>query len=132
MVGGARTARRPGSMADLGISHVGLRVDDLERSREFYRNILGLESRANEEGVVRIPSGGDRIVLHRKHQQMTGSHFGFRLESSSKVDEWRAWLKGRKLSIYEYVNEENYRGFKIRDPDGYLIEIFFDERETAK
>jgi catechol 2,3-dioxygenase-like lactoylglutathione lyase family enzyme len=118
-------------MAALGIGHIGLKVDDLETSVEFYRNILGLDSRATEGGVARIPSGGDTLVLHEKGLGMSGFHFGFRVDSSSKVDEWRAWLEGRNIIVYEEVTEEKYRSIKIRDPDGYLIEIFWDERAIA-
>ncbi len=128
----ARKLDRPGSLAALGIGHVGLKVDDLETSVEFYRNILGLDSRATERGVARIPSGQDSLVLHEKSLGMSGFHFGFRLDLPSKVDEWQAWLRGRNIIIYEEVTEEKYRSFKIRDPDGYLIEIFCDERTIAE
>ena len=84
-----RTRGRPGSMASLGIGHVGLKVDDLEKSVEFYRNILGLDSRASKRGVARIPSGQDKLVLHEKNLGTSGFHFGFRLDSPSKVDEWK-------------------------------------------
>ena len=85
---GSIARKRPGSMTNLGISHVGLKVADLETSIEFYRNILGLEGRASERGVVRIPSVRDNIVLHEKGLGISGYHFGFRVDSSSKVDEW--------------------------------------------
>ena len=128
----ARKSDRPGSMAALGLGHVGLKVDDLETSVEFYRNILGLDSSTSERGVARIPSGRDTLVLHEKGLGMSGFHFGFRVDSSSKVDEWQAWLRGRNIIIYEDVTEEKYRSIKIRDPDGYLIEIFYDERAIGE
>jgi catechol 2,3-dioxygenase-like lactoylglutathione lyase family enzyme len=128
----ARKHDRPGSVASLGIGHVGLKVDDLETSMKFYRNILGLESRTRKPGVARIPSGRDMLVLHEKGLGMSGFHFGFRVDSSSKVDEWQAWLGGRNVTIYEDVTEEKYRSIKIRDPDGYLIEIFCDERAIGE
>jgi catechol 2,3-dioxygenase-like lactoylglutathione lyase family enzyme len=123
---------RPGSLADLGIGHVGLKVDDLETSVEFYQNILGLDSSTSEGGVARIPSGPDTLVLHEKSHRISGFHFGFRVDSSSKVDEWQAWLRSRNITIYEEVTEEKYRSIKIRDPDGYLIEIFCDERAIVE
>jgi len=129
---GSIARKRPGSVTNLGISHVGLKVADLETSMEFYRNILGLEGRASERGVARIPSGRDNIVLHEKGLGMSGFHFGFRVDSSSKVDEWQAWFRSRNMIIYDDVTEEKYRSIKIKDPDGYLIEIFSDERTIAE
>ena len=129
---GSIAQKRPGSMTNLGISHVGLKVADLETSVEFYRNIFGIDGRASERGVARIPSGRDNILLHEKGLGISGFHFGFRVDSSSKVDEWQAWFRGRNIIIYDDVTEERYRSIKIKDPDGYLIEIFFDERAIAE
>jgi len=36
------------------------------------------------------------------------------------------------MIIYDDVTEERYRSIKIKDPDGYLIEIFFDKRTIAE
>jgi hypothetical protein len=63
---------------------------------------------------------------------MFGFHFGFRVDSSSKVDEWQDWLRGRNITVYDDVMEKKYRSIKIRDPEGYLIEIFYDERALAE
>jgi catechol-2,3-dioxygenase len=127
-----RVHGRPGSLAALGIGHVGLKVKNLETSVEFYRNILGLDSSTSERGVARIPSGRDTLVLHEKGLGMSGFHFGFRVDSSSKVDEWQDWLRGRNITVYDDVMEKKYRSIKIRDPEGYLIEIFYDERALAE
>ncbi len=119
-------------MTALGIGHVGLRVDDLETSVGFYRNILGLDTRVSKRGIARIPSGRDTLVLHEKVPGVPGFHFGFRVDSPSKVDEWQGWLRGKNMPIYDDVTEEKYRSIKIRDPDGYLIEIFCDERAIVE
>jgi catechol 2,3-dioxygenase-like lactoylglutathione lyase family enzyme len=119
----------PSSLGNLGIGHVGLRVADIEKSAEFYRNVLGLRVRSTDEGVARIPSGPDLIVLHGKEYAKSDFHFGFYVESPSIVDEWRDWFKTRGIRIEQYESEENYRSIKIRDPDGYWIEITCDKRQ---
>ena len=124
--------RRPSSMADSGIRHVGLKVRDLEKSVEFYQEFLGLDCSERRKGVARIRSGGDTLVLHEMRRWRSGFHFGFRVDSPSKVDEWQAWLRARKMIIYDDVTEEKYRSIKFRDPDGYLIEIVCDERAVAE
>lgn len=128
---GSRTPRRlrPVSMANSGIGHIGLRVTDLKTSLKFYQNILGLKGRAGGPGVVRIPSGADLLVLHARSYGTSDFHFGFHVDSPSKFDKWRAWLKSRNIPIYQDVTEEKYRSIKIRDPDGYWIEITYEGRE---
>ncbi len=130
---GSRRPRRvrPGSMASSGIGHVGLRVADLSKSVRFYRSILGLDGRASDRGVAYVPSGADMLVLHGKGYGISDFHFGFRVDSPSKVDKWRAWLRSRKIRIYQEVTEEKYRSIKIRDPDGYWIEISYEGREIV-
>src|SRR5713226_794539 len=129
----SRTPRRlrPGSMANLGIGHVGLKVADLERSVRFYRNTLGLSGRASGQRVAYVPSGADLLVLHGKGYGISDFHFGFRVDSPFKVDKWRAWLRSRNMRIYQDVTEEKYRSIKIRDPDGYWIEISYEGREIV-
>jgi len=119
-------------MADSGIRHVGLKVRDLEKSVEFYQEFLGLDCSERRKGVARIRSGGDTLVLHEMRRWRSGFHFGFRVDSPSKVDEWQAWLRARRMIIYDDVTEEKYRSIKFRDPDGYLIEIVCDERAVAE
>ena len=120
--------RRPGSMASIGISHVGLSVRNMKTTADFYRDILGLDCKPDERGVARVPTGPDRLVLHEKTLASSSFHFGFHLDSFSKLEEWRGWLKNRKIAIFDEVTEEKYRSLKIRDPDGHSIEIFRDER----
>ena len=120
--------RRPSSLANLGIGHVGLRVADIKKSVKFYQEVLGLKTRSTEEGVARIPSGSDLIVLHGKDYGKSDFHFGFRVDTVSAVDGWRDWFKNQGIRIEQDETEENYRSIKIRDPDGYWIEITYDGR----
>ncbi len=41
-------------------------------------------------------------------------------------------LEAENMIIYDDVTEEKYRSIKVKDPDGYLIEIFSDERTIAE
>jgi catechol 2,3-dioxygenase-like lactoylglutathione lyase family enzyme len=77
-----------------GITHVGLKVSDAERSGQFYGEILGLEYEPRDPGIVYVPSGRDRLVLYEEGLGATDFHFGFNVDSPSKVDKWRDWLFG--------------------------------------
>ena len=88
---------------------------------------MGLKAELREQGVVRFLSGRDVLVLHAKNAGASGFHFGFRVDHPSKVDQWRGWLINNKIPVHEDITHKNKYSIKIRDPDGHLIEIFFEK-----
>ena len=113
-----------------------LRVRDPQRSAEFYRSVLGLESvpcRSNGRGV---PSATDSAVARRDFEVVfteglsPGDHLigldrvSFEVPSRESVDR-----------IYEQATQRNARATQPRlyeghwqafifDPDGYKVEVF--------
>ncbi len=55
---------RPVSLADRGIGHVGLKVSNLEKSRKFYQEILGLRNETKGPSMAFVSSGSDMLVLY--------------------------------------------------------------------
>lgn len=121
-----RTMDPPTSLRADGITHIGLKVSDAERSGQFYRKILGLKYELRDPGIVYVSSGRDRLVLYEEGQGATDFHFGFNVDSPSKVDKWRDWLKKNDVPISEDVTDDNYRSIKFQDPDGYWIGISYE------
>jgi catechol 2,3-dioxygenase-like lactoylglutathione lyase family enzyme len=114
----------PVSLANRGIGHVGLKVSNLEKSRKFYHDILGLKNEAKGTRAAFVPSGSDILVLYKAGAGTSDFHFGFRLDSPSQVDEWKRWLRSNNIRIYEdMMGEDHPRSIKFRDPDGHWIEI---------
>jgi catechol 2,3-dioxygenase-like lactoylglutathione lyase family enzyme len=120
-----KPAHPPTSLRADGITHVGLKVSSVKKSEEFYREILGLAGEPRDPGVVYVPSGTD--ILYEEGRGATDFHFGFNVESPSKVDEWRDWLTQHGVPISEDVTEHTYRSIKFQDPDGHWIEISYEE-----
>ena len=103
---------------------MGLKVSDVERSQKFYSEILGLANTTKKPGHALIRLGSDVLILVEKAAGTSKFHFGFRLKDASQVDEWKKWLSSKGVPIYEDITEMDHpRSFKVRDPDGYLIEI---------
>ncbi len=119
---------RPPSLANGGISHVGLKVSDLEKSWKFYHEILGFGDDPREPGVVYVPLGPDLLVLYVASAGTSDFHYGFQVDTPSQVDEWRDWLRSNEVTIFEDITEgDKYRSIKIRDPDGHWIEISYEK-----
>ena len=107
-----------------GLRHVGLKVSDLEKSCRFYRDTLGLPTRAKGVRTAFVRSGSDVIVLTQDKTGSSDFHFGFRLRYSAQVDAWRDWLRARGIIIEEDITRSDHpRSFKFRDPDGFMVEI---------
>lgn len=113
------------------ISGVGLRVSDLEKSKKFYTEVLGLKVGA------RVPAQGDAVeyllgmsgnirednlIVIRKGEVKPGAtEFG---SISIVVPNGRAMAERAVAAGYQtarpIVDGTNF----IRDPDGYMIELY--------
>jgi hypothetical protein len=63
-----------------------------------------------------VRSGGDRLVLYEEGQGGTDCHFGFKVDSPSKGDQWKDWLMKGDVPIFEDVTEDKYRNVKFQNP----------------
>jgi catechol 2,3-dioxygenase len=121
-------ADRPGSLAIPGLTHLNLNVADIERSRHFYIDVLGMTLQWEREGFLFLRSGEvDLGIIQRTPVEVDGMHFGFRLGSRADVDEWHRYLVAHRVGILEGpFDRDEGRAFFASDPDGYSIEFYFD------
>ena len=119
-----------------GINHITLRVNEIERAEEFYGGLLGfkLEKKMGRSmAVYRI--GTDSIVLveaetayNQESKDYRVDHFGFTVSSPDIVDEVAAFMKENEVNIISGpANRKNGRFLFITDPDGNMIEIFYEK-----
>ena len=106
---------------------------DLDRSRDFYRDVLGLRLKSN-----RAPhwlefelEGGATLVLHPKTELVAvrpGSlQLGFRVDS---VDKFVADCATFNVPVFQDPYDEPFgRIAVIGDPDGYPIQIMSPTRK---
>ena len=53
-------------------------------------------------------------------------HFGFEVKSEREALVWKAMLKRRGFKIKNERTEESGEDFYFNDPNGYLIEIYYE------
>ena len=119
------------------LSFVTLGVSDLERSREFYRKLLGKEQLNEEPGVAFFELGKTWLALYPRAELAKdagmapeGSGFsGFALahnvRSEAEVDavlEEAQRAGGRLVKAGETAFWGGYTGY-FADPDGFLWEV---------
>ncbi|MEU6987576.1 VOC family protein [Streptomyces sp. NPDC046324] len=128
------------AIGTLVTNHIGLNVTDLERSLDFYGNVLGFEvlGEGKEDGrrYAFLGQGGKLVVT--LWQQAEGAydsgraglhHLAFEAESIDRVKAAEAALKERGTAFaYEGVVPHSEGGSSggifFHDPDGTRLEIF--------
>ena len=122
--------------------HVGLNVNDLARSKEFYTGVFGFEVRGESTGEQKFAmlAQHGKLVLTLWQQSATVfspqtaglHHLSFQVKSAAELKDIETKLRdrGAKL-IYDGIvlHSEGAKsgGIFFEDPDGIRLEIFTTE-----
>ena len=110
-------------MAVKGIYYVLVFTSDLDRSRKFYRDILGWSLGTDEHGVAGFSFGTGYLILHEDNRPAGARTYGGGMHVEVAVDDARAEharLKGLGLAVGEVKDQPwGERSFNFTDPDGY-------------
>ena len=113
------------------IDHLALAVRDPDRSLAFYRDVLAVEGvvRAEEYGYVITTPGRLAFTLFRGEPSsaMGETHLGVSLASAAEVVAARGRFRDLGLREVEWCEESGYTSVKVADPDGYVVEVAWDE-----
>lgn len=112
------------------LGNVILAVKDLDKSLEFYHEIIGLPIKHQRRTWIDLGTSGAIISLHPA--SLTAEHIGSSIENGitlgflvgdikSAVEE----LKSKDIKIYrEIVEREAGKNAIVLDPDAYLVSLF--------
>jgi len=133
---------RTAAVPTFGLTHIAMSVRDPRRSLEFYRAVLGVVAVYESDAFVQAQTPGSRDVIvfergARGRQSGKGgrggiAHFGFRLKRAADIDRARRAVRaagGAITDTGEFVPGEPYVFFK--DPDGYVVEIWYEIPTTV-
>ncbi|HSE86043.1 MAG TPA: VOC family protein [Candidatus Binatia bacterium] len=115
------------------LGHVGLYVRDVERSKAFYRDILGLKiSDENPKTGSTFMTAKDRLEEHHELLLVPGREDGkvvqqisFRCASLADVKEFYRVFLAHKIPIIRTVSHGNAVGCYFEDPDGNQLEVYW-------
>ena len=117
------------------LDHVALAVRDPHRSLAFYRDTIGIEGdvRTEEYGFVIVTPGGVAFTLFTGEPAThTGEfHVGVSLADAETVHVYRDALRSAGVDELEWCEEPGYVSIKVRDPDGYIVEVAWDEKHPS-
>jgi catechol 2,3-dioxygenase-like lactoylglutathione lyase family enzyme len=121
------------------IDHVSVIITEVERSRRFYRDLLGLKEipkpRTFDFVALWFDLGNMHVHLLQKEKadSISARHFALRVADAQAA---RAYFRARGVPINETTLIPGADRFFIHDPDGNRIEIIqwqrpYDPTENA-
>ncbi len=137
-------------MAHKGFSHLGLSTLDLDKTRDFYENILGFKAvrcdviKVKEGGQIRhifFDTGRDQLMAFMEARGVPGVpadydaginrglgvpsafyHFAFEAGSEAALDEKRNELLAKSVDVTEVVDHDWAKSIYFKDPNGLQLE----------
>lgn len=115
------------------LGHVGLYVRDIERSKAFYRDMLGLKiSDENPKTGSTFMTAKDRLEEHHELLLVPGREDGkvvqqisFRCASLADVKEFYRKFLAHNVPIIRTVSHGNAVGVYFKDPDDNQVEVYW-------
>ncbi|MBV9197510.1 MAG: VOC family protein [Solirubrobacterales bacterium] len=115
------------------MDHLAIPVRDQTRSRGFYETYFGFGSRPAkryDDGVLMLYNaagfalalGPETEPIHRP----SWMHFGVGLPCREAVLRLRERLVADRIELVEEWDGPDYVSVKCRDPDGYIVEAFWE------
>jgi catechol-2,3-dioxygenase len=122
-----------------GLYETHLDVENLERSIDFYKNILGLEHCYTEEKRriaffwIGQPKEYMLGLWEKPKAEVEKRHFAFRCDTEDVLYKSVGWLKERNLKPYNFLKSETEKpmvfawmpaiAIYFDDPDGNVLEF---------
>ena len=139
------------AMNNKGFSHVGLSTLDLDRTRDFYENVLGFKAKrcdilkVKEGGEIRhifFDIGRDQLLAFMEARGVPGVpasydagingalgvpaafyHFAFETGSPAALRDKRRDLLAKGVEVTEVVDHDWAESIYFRDPNGVQLEF---------
>ncbi|HEX2194290.1 MAG TPA: VOC family protein [Candidatus Limnocylindria bacterium] len=112
-----------------GVGQLALRTTDPQRAAEFYESAFGFRRRAGDATGVDLELGGFELSFrHGERATREGIQIGFRVDTASEVDAWAQELTQRGFAVLAPPSGDRWEGtrsFRIADPDGRQVAVFY-------
>ena len=134
-------AREPRRLRIAGLHHVTVICRDVQRSLDFYRNLLGMRLvrqtvNEDDQSARHLYFGDERghpgtLVTCLEYPNLEegkvgpGSthHFALAVDSVEELAGWRDYLASRGVPCTEVMERGPYSSIYLRDPDGHIVEL---------
>ncbi|WP_230742451.1 VOC family protein [Methanooceanicella nereidis] len=119
-----------GKIKTSGLSHIAIRVNDLDRSIKFYTELfnIGLTRKGEDMAFLNTPGTPDSFAFFRSDQKISHAcdlhHFGF-FVSEEDFKKALDYIDKNSINILEGPGawSDGTKYVYIEDPDGYRVQI---------
>ena len=146
-------------MSHKGFSHIGLSTLDLDKTRDFYENILGFKPvrcdiiKVKEGGQIRhifFDTGRDQLLAFMEAREVPGIpaeydaginrglgvpsgfyHFAFEASTEAALGEKRQELLAKEVDVTDVVDHGWAKSIYFKDPNGMQLEYCCFTRDTG-
>ena len=120
------------------LAHVVLRIRDLERSKRWYIDVMGLKVMAEIPGHMAFLSASDSVSHELGLMQISPDapgpeqnrvgmyHTGWQLESRDELVNVRSKLEAKGVDVVGVGDHGISLGIYVKDPDGNGLEFFYE------
>jgi len=117
------------------LDHLVLTVKDIDKTVEFYTNILGMKKEIFKENRIALKYGNQKINLHQLGNEFEPKAFNVKEGSADlcfiveeSIEDIFAFLVSRNIDIEEGIVKRTgangpIKSIYLRDPDLNLIEL---------
>jgi catechol 2,3-dioxygenase-like lactoylglutathione lyase family enzyme len=117
----------------MSLGHVGVYVRDVQRSKEFYRDVLGLtvsDVSPNSGSVFMTAQAREKehhelLLVPGREDGKVIQQISFRCSSIADLKAFHRLLLERHVPIVRTVSHGNAVGVYFLDPDGNQVEIYW-------
>jgi len=119
----------------LRVDHLAIPVADQDISRRFYERYFGFGAgaRRHDDGVLMLHNArGFALGLGPAEEPIVPPawmHFGVHLRDRVAVLALRERLAADGVELVEDHDDPDYVSVKCRDPDGYIVEAFWEPED---
>jgi catechol 2,3-dioxygenase-like lactoylglutathione lyase family enzyme len=147
-------------MSNKGFSHLGLSTLDLDKTRQFYEDILGFKAvvcdtiKIKEGGQIRhifFDTGRDQLIAFMEARGVNGVpaeydtsinrglgtpsafyHFAFEAGNEAGLEQKRDELRAKGVEVTDIVNHNWAKSIYFKDPNGLQLEYCCLVREFTR
>ncbi len=115
------------------LGHVGLHVTDLERAKEFYRDVVGLQITDEDPhiGMVFMSAQPEEehheLLLARDEEKASASlqQISFYCGSLAELKEFHRRFQENGIRFDRVVTHGNAIGIYVHDPEDNIVEVYW-------